>query len=233
MAIGILGSASYPASTGKSSPLEWEHDLDAGSNRIVVVAVGLECDDISNPEPVAVTYGGVAMAEVHKRVLAASSNYTYCGVFVLYETDLPEDGFNTVSVTYGGTTGDEISGVAIAFSGVDQGGETGYDDDAGEDIKKTTLTVSMSAGDVSVIAVANGDQTGTFTHDASQIEIMDVGSFLCQIASAYLIASGNVASLSSTCTKTQDQVEVGVWWSPYVEPSPPTGAGLFFGKGLS
>ncbi len=218
--MAIARQGTNTENTGTTSPLQFNHTLVAGSQRLVVVYVG---DEVSGNLTISATYGGQAMT------LAAAADSTptlfsfQTRIFYILEADLPSDGVNQVSITFTGTlTSFECQGHCAQYSGVAQG--VPDDTDATEEptpaddtIENTGLT--GASGDLLVSAVGCGN-VGTYTHNQSQAELMDFADASSTFACTDLIATGSITTLESIyATGANRMSRVAAQWGPSVAAS--------------
>ncbi len=118
------------SNTGTTSPLTFSHTIGGGSNRLLVVGVGVE-GTAGNWDVTAVTYNSVALTKaVDHNVGTATDQNTE--LWYMLDADLPSAGTYTVSISVSGTPG-EINGGAISVTGAAQQGPeaTATNDDGG------------------------------------------------------------------------------------------------------
>lgn len=186
-------------------PVSATHTLVSGSDRLIVVSVGIEIfNGVFAPTA---TYGGVSMVgPIGEAVTPAkdTNNFTNGSYFFyLAEASLPSDGSNTVTVTASNGLSDpncKIAFVCAQYAGVDA--STVSAASASVSTSATTLSNTVSASDGELIlSVASFGQggSGSYTHDESQNEILDIEVDSTAVFSATdLIASGSVTSVGST-----------------------------------
>jgi hypothetical protein len=145
---------------GATSP-SWSHTVGSGSNRLLTVILTTWNDCVSG-----VTYGGVAMTQVAKRLFGA----TLSDVEYIYALVAPTSGAATVQVTStAGLTG-RIG--AVDWTGVDQATPTSGGTGAAATTNTPTVSVTSAAGDV-VLGGMSCDQgsSGTPTMGAGQTQL--------------------------------------------------------------
>ncbi|MEE9173768.1 MAG: hypothetical protein V3U30_02190, partial [Thermoplasmata archaeon] len=113
-AIGTAGSIAFDASTNAtsgSSPNQWNHPIGGGSNRLLVVACGVEDDTIDS-----ITYNGVTM---DGPAVTRAVGVQYGAIWWMNETNLPVAGSYQVSASTVGTPTD-INCIATSVTGAAQ-----------------------------------------------------------------------------------------------------------------
>lgn len=184
--------------TGTSSPTTVSHTLVSGSDRIILVAVGIETQQ-STLTGVGCTYGGVSMTQAAYGSNGSTwTNHSY--LFYLLEADLPSNGANTVSFScsnYSGAT--DVSVYAMQYSGVSQG--TPKDTDGqGNTSQALALTLSIAATDLAAVTHDMGNAQGTWSTDSGFTEQVDYVDASSTFTVADLIATGSDTSVTTTTT---------------------------------
>jgi len=109
-----------------STSFSFSHTLEAGSNRIAILAIAGRAPSSPHANET-VTYGGVSMTAFHDyEIVRSGSDIGIIRFFYLLESSLPADGSNTLSVT-----GASSSGKAAwfgVFSGANQAAPTNITD---------------------------------------------------------------------------------------------------------
>jgi len=189
--------------TGTTLTLSFSHTLVAGSNRIIAVCFGAEHSGITVS---GVTYGGNAMTLAVSAETAPSGTKYLCQVWYILEANLPANGVKTVTITAtGSTTGLEVNGFCAEYSGVNQAVPEATDSDVviGDSTANRTITstISPSTGAYVISAVGCGNP-GSYTHNASQVEVLDFYDASSQFAVAELRGANGETALSSTFNTT-------------------------------
>jgi len=210
----IAKAGTDTSSTAAALSLNFNHTLVSGSERLVVVTIGIENCDAA--DVTGVTYGGVAMT----RAISASTTPSGCRnvseVWYILEANLPSNGSQAVDITGSGTPNTpEINALAAQYTGVAQGAPDAVaetDQTVGATITNTGF--SAVSGDLLVSAMSAGN-TGSFAHGQSQTELLDFNDASSVFASADLIASGAVTDIDSTFTGTVNRLtRAAAAWSP-------------------
>ncbi len=172
-----------PITVGNSSfgedddgSLSFTHTLASGSNRVVVVGVAIETRD-SNASVDSITYGGVNMTPI-----AGSKHFYDYGyanmtqLFYVRESDLPNDGNNTVSISH---DGEEILAGAVTLNNVDQSGPEAVA--SNHEYEPSTLSTSITtltdnAILIDVVSGGNSLPRGALEAQSAQTELWYDGS---------------------------------------------------------
>lgn len=156
--------------------LTGSHTLVAGNNRMVVVYAGVEGYLAAASIVPTVTYGGVSMTLGISSVQASGTFGNRATIFYLLEADLPSDGANDVVITYTGYTDNDHGFYISQYGNVAQ--EIPEDTDGLAEVTPADTTVenSITCSEGSWIlsmAVCGNPSTGTWSHNESQIEILE------------------------------------------------------------
>jgi len=126
-------SAGSPA--GSNSILSFSHTVNAGDNRILVVAVS----NVGGTKPDSVVYGGKALTEV----VTGSISSTFCTLYFLVNPDV---GADTVQVTILAGGADIAAGASSYFGAAQSNPFVSESSDTGTD-NAPSQTVDISASD--------------------------------------------------------------------------------------
>ena len=189
--------------TGNGLTLSFSHTLVAGSNRIVIVCFGSEHNGIAVS---GITYGGKAMTLAISFETPASGTKFLSQIWYILEANLPGNGAKTVTITATGSTSNlEVNGFCSEYTGVAQNAPevtNGASQTSGNTI---TNTVSPSTNAWVISAMGSGN-TGTWTHGASQVEVLDFNDASSSFAVAELRSANGQTSLSSTYSGTVNRL---------------------------
>jgi len=188
------------SSSGNALTLEFSHTLVSGSNRLVVVYVGIENGDVIDVS--GVTYGGQAMVKAVDG-LTGTTGYRYLSeIWYILDANLPSDGSNLVSITCSGTLSTlEITGYCAEYTGFNQDipeliASTNESASADDTIENS---ISPSADAWVFSAVGCGNAGTGWAHGQGQNEIYDFQDASSRLGIAELRgALGSETSLSST-----------------------------------
>jgi len=199
MAIAKAGTDTQGNGDG-DNPVSWSHTLVAGSNRLVVVLVGVEDD--SAIDITGITYGGNAMTKAIDGLTGVSGYRVMADIWYILEGALPGDGAKTVTVTFNPFAGpnQECTCFCAEYTGVKQQAPEATDETAeaapGDDTIENTISPSNNAW---VMSVAACGLTGTnWTHGQGQVEVLDYQDSSSRVAVAELRGASGEISLSST-----------------------------------
>ena len=118
---GVITKIGTDASgSGNNFTLSFSHTLVSGTDRIVIVSVGVENGNTTYVSTV--TYGGVTMMLAVERI-TGTSGFRYLGeIWYILENDLPGDGLQTVEINCSGIAYEfEINSFCSEYTGVTQG----------------------------------------------------------------------------------------------------------------
>lgn len=197
MAIAKVGTDT--SGTSASLSYSFSHTLVTGTNRIVVVGIGIENQDSTALG--SITYGGVNMILANSYLSGTSGARNLVGVYYLLDADLPSLGSNTVAVTILGTASSLGSVTFCAeYSGVYQSAPEATDTAYQTGSQTVTNTISPSTGAWVFSTMDCGATNGTWSHGQSQVELIDSqgtgGSHTMAVAE--LRSASGETSLSST-----------------------------------
>jgi hypothetical protein len=161
--------------------LSWQHTIGGGDNRILVVGIAGEDDDVNDLVINSVVYNDVNMILVAgSNEIVSSGNPVYymkTDLYYLLDANLPFlSGDYTVTVTYNGDVSKRCGG-AISLVNVDQGGREAVDTNSnvGQDTISTNITTQTDNAWV-VDVVGCGDSGSFLTATNGMTERFDVNS---------------------------------------------------------
>ena len=191
------------SAAGTDTSLTFSHTLVSGSNRMVVVAVGVENAVALNDPPTSVTYGGVSMT---RAISHAADNGTafraYAEIWYILEANLPADGARDVVISISGTPNTiEINGFAAEYTGVSQGAPEATHGVTATSGTVVTNTISPSSG-AWVISAIDAGTNWTFTHNEGQVEVFEFVDTSSSLGAAELRGANGETSLSTTVSAT-------------------------------
>jgi len=143
----------------------WTHMLGGGDNRVLVVALIGEANDVNNLAIASVKYNNVEMNIVpDSNVIAISDpNKVKTVLYYLLEADLPEPGYYTVAALYAANDVAQRLGGSVSRANVAQQAPEAVatNSNTGQDTISTNITtITANAWVVDVVA---GDDEGSFT----------------------------------------------------------------------
>lgn len=150
VAFDALGPGSSGSATGNVTSINWNHTCGSGSNRLLVVGVGMGG---ANPGvSISVTYGSSTLTSAGQ----VSSDNQADGFVQLFYLTAPASGTNTITVTNTGGQSRDLLGGSLTFTGVDQttpiaNTTTNFGADT-----NPTVTVTSASGNMVVDAVVCG-----------------------------------------------------------------------------
>jgi len=190
--------------TGNNLTLSFSHTLVSGTNRIIIVAIGIENGDtvdVSN-----MTYGGTTMTLAVERITGTSGFRCLSEIWYILENDLPSDGSQTVEVNCSGTPNTlEINGFCSEYTGVTQGAPEATN--GASQFSGNTISNTISPSDDAwVISIAGSGNAGSFTHGQGQVEVLDFQDASSTFAVAELRGASGETSLDSTYSGTVNRL---------------------------
>lgn len=197
MAIAKVGTDTN--NTSASLTYSFSHTLVSGSNRAIVVGIGVE--NIDTIALGGITYGGAGMTLAASYLSGTSGARNYVGIYYLLEADLPSNGSNTVAITLIGTVS-SLGSVAYCaeYSGVYQSAPEATSTAYQTGSQTVTNTISPSTGAWVFSTMDSAATNGTWSHGQSQVELIDTpgtgGSHTTAVAE--LRGANGETSLSST-----------------------------------
>lgn len=214
----VLELGTNTSGTGNATSLSFSHTLVTGTNRVVVVDVGIE--NAADIDVSGITYGGVAMTKAKDQSTAASGTRNIAESWYLLEADLPSEGSNTVAITCSGSASSlEINGWCSELGNIAQSAPEATDGDSQTSGNTITSTISPST-DAWVVSVLSCGNAGSFTHGSGQIEKLDFNDASSQFSVAVLQGGNGESSLASTFSGTVNRlVRVAVSFARYETPA--------------
>jgi hypothetical protein len=164
---GVISFDAVSSATSGSSPLSWAHTVGSGTNRLLVVPIGVE-EDSANGDVTSVTYNSVALTKAVENFV---ENFQNTEIWYLLN---PPEGSANVEVTTNGTPGDINAGAISVFGAAQSAPEaTASQDDAGADWTTIQTNITTLTDGAWVFDVVGSGQPRTFTADAGQTERFD------------------------------------------------------------
>ena len=217
--MAITREGTNTTGTGTAKPLQFNHTLVAGSDRLIVVYVGVE--NANETGTWTVTYGGQTM-DVSIEAQQGTGFANNALVCWLGESGLPSNGVNQVSISFSGTAGSlEINGECAQYAGVDTSAVS--DSDTANSASQTSIsnTITVAADDL-VASTCSLGASAALSWDNSQNELTDFTDSSSQFGSADLIATGSLSSVNTSWSGTVNrQARAAGCWSP-ASAGPPT-----------
>ena len=207
----IAKAGTDTSGTGTALTLSFSHTLVAGSDRLVVVCIGIENGDTIDVD--SVTYGGVAMTLAVEGITGTTGFRCLAEIWYILESNLPSDGANTVQITCSGTVYElEVNGFCAEYTGVEQGAPEATAEHGQTTGATITNTISPSDNAWVISAVGCGNAQvfpilWQFTHGQGQVEVLDYPDSSSTFAVAELRGASGETSLDSTFTGTVNRLE--------------------------
>jgi hypothetical protein len=200
--------------TSTSSPLQWNHPIGGGSNRLLVVGCGVEDDTISS-----ITYNGVTM---DGPAVSRQVGIEYGDIWWMNETNLPAAGSYQISAsTVGAVT--EIDCIATSVSGAAQtlAEATASNDDGQSGAGSINTDITTLTNGAWVFDLVGSGNAITFTPDSPQIERGDItGGTSGAAMSTEFVASAGLVNLGWTADSASNRlVHVLAAWAPAPVPA--------------
>lgn len=181
--LGTDTTQTFVGATVNDKTFSWNHTLVAGTDRMIVVAVGGETfdSDLGNPwVATSVTYGGVQMNKAIGVVTtenAAGLSNNDSELWYLFESDLPANGTHTIQATCSTTISGAVRlfGSCSSYQGVSSQ-SIGDTDGVGfnQTVPSDTIgnNITLAENDWAFSSYVSGN-AGSFTVGQNQIEILD------------------------------------------------------------
>jgi len=186
------------SATGTALTLSFSHTLVAGSDRLVVVSVGIENGNTIDVD--SVTYGGQTCTKAIDHITGASGFRFLAEIWYILDADLPSDDSQTVAITCSGTVSQlEVNGFCSEYTGVTQGAPEATDGDS--QTAGSTITNTISPSDNAwVISGGGSGNVGNWAHDQGQVEVLEFDDSSSTFFVTELRGASEETSLSSTYT---------------------------------
>ena len=169
---GSIGFDAVASDNTTSSPLTFSHTIGGGSNRLLVVLIGIEAP-LGNTTINDVTYDSVSMTSAVQN-LTGTSFHMRTAVYYILDADLPSAGTYTVSIT--ASLAQNIQAGVISITGAAQQAPEATansgDGQSGDDWIETQIT-TLTDGAWIFDVVGSGSAV-TFTPNSGQTERFDV-----------------------------------------------------------
>jgi hypothetical protein len=191
MAVAVLTTATTSTNASGASPYTaLTHTCTAGSNRLLLLFIGIGLSPGAKYATNTPTYGGQSMTRIGSG--ATDSNFVSMDIWYLKEAGIAAAGTTTFSFTHAGS---EIIGVGAAcLSGVDQTTpiDTGSVQTTGASGTTATVTISIASGNLGVAGLMSDAEAGVTENRTALYETGAINSD-CVAAAQTTTTSGSVA----------------------------------------
>lgn len=150
VAFDALGPGSSGAGTGNVTNISWSHTCGSGSNRLLVVGIGMGGSNAG--VTISVTYGASTLTSAGQ----INSNNQPDGFAQLFYLIAPSSGANTITVTNTGGQQRDLTGGSLSFTGVDQTTPLANTNTNFGSGTNPTVTITSASGNMVVDAVVCG-----------------------------------------------------------------------------
>jgi hypothetical protein len=183
--------------------MSWSHTLIAGSNRIVVVYLGVEHNGASVS---GVTYGGRTMTLAKSNEVSSLGTSILCQIWYILEANLPANVAQTVAVTMtGSNTGLEMDARCAEYTGVKQSTPEATNGASTLSLNTITNTISPSTNSW-VLSVSGSGNSGTWTEQSPQTQLSQYNGGTSSYSFAELQGASGQTSLASTYSGTVNRL---------------------------
>jgi len=192
--IGTDTSGTGSALNGSALNLSFSHTLVSGTNRIVIVTIGIENGNTTDVD--SVTYGGQTCTKAIDHTAISTGFRFLVEIWYILDADLPSDGSRIVNVTCSGIMYElEVNAFCSEYAGVTQGAPEatdGYNQTIG-----STITNTISPSDNAwVISGVGAGNIGDWAHGEGQVEVLEFDDNSSTFAVAELRGASGETSLS-------------------------------------
>jgi lysophospholipase L1-like esterase len=146
--------------------LSWQHTIADGNNRILIVGIAGEDDDVNDLTISRITYNDVNMSLVEGSSEIASSgspiSHTKTELYYLLDANLPSlPGAYTVTVTYNGNV-EKRCGSAISLANVDQQSREAVATNSNIDQNTISTNITTKTDDAWIVDIVGCGSSGSF-----------------------------------------------------------------------
>lgn len=196
-AYAISSNASTSATVSNTNTLTFSHQVTNGSNRKLIVGIGIEEPDNTGSEVIAsVTFNGIALTRAGSSVSVSGGFLQNVEVWYLDEATLP-NGNHSVVITATGIV-DDMSGGAILLFDASQGAPA-VQTNTNLATNSISTNITTTADNSWILDFVGGGDQRSYTQGANQNEIWDRTN-----SSSSIAASTKVITTAGTTTITQN-----------------------------
>ncbi|NIT02338.1 MAG: tandem-95 repeat protein [Candidatus Latescibacteria bacterium] len=168
----ILDNAT--GSTSVSTPLAFSHAIGGGSNRLLVVGIGVEGSTTSDDDVLGVTYNGVSLTRAVAHGVGFG-RYQNDEIWYQLESSLPPPGTYTVSISVEGSPDDVKAGAISVSRAAQQAPEaTAFNDDGETGSTRIQTSLTTLTDWAWIFDCAGSGNAVSLTPDAGQAEHFDL-----------------------------------------------------------
>ncbi|MFQ5908655.1 MAG: DUF2341 domain-containing protein [Thermoplasmata archaeon] len=215
----VFDAVSSASST--TSPLTFPHAIGSGSNRLLVVGIGIEGPTIGSTQVTAVTYNGVSLTQAINNTVGSGFEAN-AELWYMLESDLPLAGTYTVSITVPSADAVQAGAMSVSDAAQQAPEATASSDDgeAGDDWIETQIT-TVTDGAWIFDAVASGNAVSGFTPNTGQTERYDVtGASSAVGGGTESVATAGIQTVNWTTDSGSNRITHALAaWAPASTPS--------------
>ena len=191
-------TSSTTVNSNNNDTLNWTHTLAAGTNRKLIVTVGIEDGNNANTIVNTVTFGDKTLTPAGN--IRVTSNFTQnVEVWYLDEVDISTVSGNQITITTIGNV-DEMSGGAIVFNDAYQGAPPVVtNSNSNTDFISTTTNITPPANSWIMDVIGSGNRDPNFSSGASQNQLWNERNSSSRFKASYK------TNISVNTTMSQDQ----------------------------
>jgi hypothetical protein len=219
-AAGAIAFDAVSSDNSTTSPLTFSHTIGGGSNRLLVVGIGVEGPSVGSTHVTAVTYDGVSLTQAINNTVGTGFEAN-AELWYMLESDLPSAGTYTISITV--PSGDAFQGGAISVSDAAQQAPeataSSDDGESGDDWIETQITtITDDAWIFDAVASGNGV---SYTPNSGQTERYDVLGSSSSVAGGTLaVPTAGVQTVNWTTDSSSNRITHSLAaWAPFSAPA--------------
>jgi len=226
MAITLLNSGSILVTPFSAVPVSTTYNIGGGNDRVLVVGVFASAAIVANATVSDVTYDGTSLTFLDQCTIVGGGGVGRLETWYALDTDL-STGDNTLEVTWGGTVGESIVGIA-SYGDVSQSSPSDFTSSALE-VGESSINVTSDTSQSMVVEFISTNPTSSISPGSGQTEAFEVNvTDGFSQAHSYLQVNTGSVNVQQTGSGAGSVFHSAVAWSP--TPPPPPGPIEFTGS---
>ena len=214
----FLNSGSILVTPFSAVPVSTTYDIGNGSDRLLVVGAFASATSTANATVSSITYNGVNLTNLDQCTITGPGSAGRLELWYALDASL-NTGSNTLEVTWGGTVGESIVGIA-SYGNVSQSAPTEYTS-SGLEVSETSLDINSDTSQSVVLEFFTTNPASSIVQGSGQTESFEVSVTTgFSQAHTYLYVDSGSVSVEQTGSTAGAIFYNASTWAP-TPPEPP------------